>query len=217
MGISKHSRPAPLPNPDASAANIRLAYAPPEEIIEHVRDTAVRPVISTNFRPLSIALVHLVNRLIPGVPVLWVDHGYNTPETLAFVRKVQREYDLNLQTYRPRIGDAMPGNPGVPPLETPGHARFTERVKLEPFARALFELQPDYWITGIRAEQTEYRRTLDVFSTGPQGTIRVAPFFRWTEVDVEGYIYAHDLPDYTNYVDPTKGPETRECGLQQLA
>lgn len=217
MSITNHSQTAPVAAPNVSAANIRLAYAPPEEIIEHVRDTAVRPVISTNFRPLSIALVHLVNRLIPGVPVLWVDHGYNTPETLAFVREVQRSYDLNLQIYRPRISDAMPANASVPPLETPEHARFTERVKLEPFVRALAEWQPDYWITGIRADQTDYRRTLDVFSTGPQGAIRVAPFFRWTEVDVEGYIYAHELPDYTNYVDPTKGPETRECGLQQLA
>jgi phosphoadenosine phosphosulfate reductase len=217
MSIKKRSRSAAIATPDVSAANIRLAYAPAEEIIEHVRDTAVRPVISTNFRPLSIALVHLVNRLIPGVPVLWVDHGYNTPETRTFVSEVQRAYDLNLQTYRPRIGDAMPDNADVPPLETPEHARFTERVKLEPFARALGEWRPDYWITGIRAEQTEYRRTLDVFSSGPQGTIRVAPFFHWTEVDVEGYIYTHELPDYTNYVDPTKGPETRECGLQQLA
>lgn len=217
MSITNTSRSARIANPDASAANIRLAYAAPQEIIEYVRDTAARPVISTNFRPLSIAFVHLVNRIIPGVPVIWVDHGYNTPETLAFVHEVQRAYDLNLQVYRPRIGDAAPANTSVPPLDTPEHARFTERVKLEPFSRALDEWQPDYWITGIRAEQTEYRRTLGVFSSGPRGTIRVAPLFRWTEVDVEGYIYTHGLPDYATYADPTKGPETRECGLQQLA
>lgn len=217
MSITNYSRPAAVALPGVNATNIRLAYAPPEEIVEHVRDAATRPVISTNFRPLSIALVHLVNRIIPGVPVLWVDHGYNTPETLAFIREAQRAYDLNLQIYRPQNGDANPRNAAVPPLGTAEHARFTERVKLEPFARALAEWQPDYWITGIRAEQTEYRRTLDIFSTGPQGAIRVAPFFHWTEVDVEGYIYAHELPDYTNYADPTKGPEDRECGLQQLA
>ncbi|MGR9089464.1 MAG: phosphoadenosine phosphosulfate reductase domain-containing protein [Gammaproteobacteria bacterium] len=202
---------------DLTWTNDRFAHAPPDEILEFIRDAAVHPVISTNFRPLSIALVHLVNTVMPGVPVLWIDHGYNTAETLAFVSEVTTALDLNLQVYRPRIGDIAPGTMRVPALETPEHVRFTERVKLEPFARALTEWRPDYWITGIRAEQTEYRRSLDVFSAGPQGAIRVAPFYRWTEVDVEGYIYDQALPDYTNYVDPTKGVSERECGLQQLA
>ena len=217
MSITHDPSQPPAAIPGLSAANVRLAHASPPEIIEHVHDVAACPVISTNFRPLSIALVHLVNRIIPRIPVLWVDHGYNTPETLAFVRQVTAAFKLNLHVYRPRLGEAVPGNTGVPPLETPAHARFTQRVKLEPFARALAEWKPDYWFTGIRADQTEYRRTLDVFSAGPQGSTRVAPFFRWTEIDVEGYIYDHGLPDYTNYTDPTKGPADRECGLQQLA
>ena len=216
MSITKLPGEAPAAfNPNG--ANERFATASPDEIIEFISAEATSPVISTNFRPLSIALVHLVNTCIPGLPVLWVDHGYNTPETLAFVREVTRRFNLNLKVYRPRIGDTTPSLAGVPALETPEHARFTQRVKLEPFARALTEWQPDFWITGIRAEQTDYRRSLDVFSAGPQGTIRVAPFFRWTEVDVEGYIYDHALPDYTNYADPTKGVVDRECGLQQLA
>lgn len=217
MNITTHSQTGSGADAGTADPNHRFASASPASIVAYVRDTAARPIISTNFRPLSIALVHLVNSIIPRIPILWVDHGYNTPETLAFVAEVQRAYDLNLQVYRPRIDAAVAGSADVPPLDTPEHARFTRRVKLEPFTRALSEWQPDYWITGIRADQTQYRRTLDVFSDGPQGTIRVAPFFHWTEVDVEGYIYNHDLPDYTHYVDPTKGPVERECGLQQLA
>ena len=217
MSITNISVKPASTEPKLQQANARLAHATPEQVLEFVRAQAARPVISTNFRPLSIALVHLANSILPGVPVIWVDHGYNTPETLAFVRQVTGTFDLNLKVYRPRIGDAAPGATGVPALETPEHARFTERVKLEPFTRALTELRPDFWITGIRAEQTQYRRSLGVISPGPHGATRVAPFFNWTEVDVEGYIYEHALPDYTNYVDPTKGEADRECGLQQLA
>ena len=88
MSITHDPSQPPVTIPGLNATNVRLAHASPPEIIEHVHDVAACPVISTNFRPLSIALVHLVNRIIPGVPVLWVDHGYNTPETLAFVREV---------------------------------------------------------------------------------------------------------------------------------
>ncbi len=217
MSITKFSTQPADPIFASGRANQACAHATPAEILEFVRDNAARPVISTNFRPLSIALVHLANEVIPGIPVLWIDHGYNTPETLTFVSEVTAALELNLQIYRPLIGDTRPVTAEIPALETPEHARFTQRVKLEPFARALGEWRPDYWITGIRADQTAYRRSLDVFSAGPQGTIRAAPFFRWTEVDVEGYIYERALPDYTNYVDPTKGAADRECGLQQLA
>lgn len=217
MSITKFSPQAAKPAFAAGPANESCALATPTEILEFVRENATQAVMSTNFRPLSVALVHLANTMIPGIPVLWIDHGYNTPETLAFVSEVTAALDLNLQVYRPLIGDTNPENAGIPAADTPEHRRFTQRVKLEPFARALTEWDPDFWITGIRADQTAYRRSLDVFSAGPRGTIRVAPFFRWTEVDVEGYIYDHALPDYTNYHDPTKPAADRECGLQQLA
>ena len=40
-----------------------------------------KAVISTNFRPLEAVLLHMVVQVQPDIPVLWVDHGYNTPQT----------------------------------------------------------------------------------------------------------------------------------------
>lgn len=34
------------------------------------------------------------------------------------------------------------------------------QVKLEPFARALEDFQPEVWLTGIRREETELRKSL---------------------------------------------------------
>jgi len=205
-------------DPDLAATNRAFASAGPGEVLEWTAGRAQRPVITTNFRPMSIALIHLANAIIPGIPVIWIDHGFNTAETHTFVRQVTTRFELNLRIYRPQLHEATdPGSTAsIPPLDTPAHRRFTERVKLEPFSRALDEWQPDVWITGIRADQTSFRQTLDVLSAGPQGVLRVAPFFHWTEVDVEGHIYDHGLPDYTRYTDPTKGTQERECGLQTL-
>ena len=41
--------------------------------------------------------------------------------------------------------------------------------------------------------------------------------FYWTEVDLERYVYEHDLPDNEDYYDPTKVNDDRECGLQTLS
>ncbi len=203
---------------DVVALNRRFTGAAPRDVVQYALSRAQRPVLTTNFRPLSVALIHLVTRFHRDIPVLWIDHGFNTDTTLAHVEEVRRLLGLNLQVYRPAPAALRAWNgDSLPPIGSDAHARFTEAVKLAPFRRALEEWQPDVWFTGIREEQTSYRRTLGRFSAGPAGTCRVAPFFAWTEVDVEGYVYDHGLPDYEHYRDPTKGEDERECGLQTLA
>ncbi len=195
-----------------------LSLNDPQDIIAWVIARATRPVVSTNFRPHSAAILHMVTRVCPDIPVIWVDSGYNTPATYRFAEQVTHALQLNLQVYTPRMTSArraaLYGE--VPSLEHPSHTEFTREVKLEPFERAFAELAPDYWFTGIRAEQNEFRKSLGVFSNGPHGSTKVAPLHAWTEVDLEDYLYAEQLPDNTDYFDPTKVALERECGLQYL-
>ena len=190
----------------------------PLEIIAWALAQAERPVISTNFRPQTAAILHLVSSACPGIPVIWVDSGYNTPATYRYVEEITRELALNLQVYTPRVSAARRAAVlnGIPSLEDAGHARFTEEVKLEPFERAFREWTPDVWFTGIRAEQNDFRRSLGVVSQGPFGSLKVAPLYHWSSLDLENHLYLHQLPDNPDYFDPTKGEETRECGLQFL-
>lgn len=219
MDISVAPLQTGSPIADHFRANQLLAGKSPAAIVKWTILNADRPIISTNFRPLSIALIHLVTRIKPDIPVIWVDSGYNTAATHRFVDAVAQRYDLNLQIYTPPPASMRPTlvGGGVPEFGTNAHERFTREVKLEPFERALDESHPDFWITGIRHDQTDYRRSLNVISNGPRDIVRVAPMYRWSEVDVEGYIYDHELPDYDDYYDPTKGADDRECGLQTLA
>jgi phosphoadenosine phosphosulfate reductase len=195
-----------------------LALAEPAEIVRWVQQRARNPVISTNFRPHTAALLHLVTKIIPEIPVIWVDSGYNTEATYRYADELTSQLRLNLHVYTPRVSAARRAAlfGGVPDLDHPDHPAFTQEVKLEPFERALRELQPDYWFTGIRAEQNAFRQSLGIISRGAMGTTRVAPIFRWTEIDLENYLYEHALPDNTDYVDQTKVREDRECGLQHL-
>jgi len=157
----------------------------------------------------------MVTRSMPNIPVIWIDGGYNTTATQEFARLLEEKLDLNLRVYRPKPGQqATSGQSRVLSPGSSSYERFVERIKLEPFRRTLDTWWPDYWVTRIRADQTAYRRSLEVLSKGPQGVVRIAPFLRWTEVDVEGNIYNNGLPDS---VDPTKPSAERKCGLQTVA
>ncbi len=131
-----------------------------------------------------------------------------------------RDLELNIQVYSPQMTserrNAIMG--GIPTVdEEDRHREFTRQVKLEPFGRALEDFRPEVWLTGIRREETEHRKSLDIVSRDDRGIIKVAPLFYWSEQDVERYMEQHQLPSCRHYFDPTKVLDGRECGLHTAA
>jgi phosphoadenosine phosphosulfate reductase len=181
----------------------------PRELIRWGLARAERPVTTTKFGPESAVLLHMLVQEMPEIPVIWVDTGYNTRATQQFAWKLTEQLNLNLQLYRP-LDDRYEE---VPALDDPYHAEFTQRVKLEPFQRAIGELQPDVWFSALRSEQTEHRAGLKPVEQSPRGYLKVQPLLGWTEEDMHEYLAAHGLPSEPDYFDPTKGESRRECGL----
>ena len=200
---------------DIHTLNSQFHYQKPSEIMRFTIENAINPIVFTNFRPLAVAFLHLVTQRIKNVPVVWVDHGFNTPETYRHIENIVKTLNLNLHVYSPKMSaahyTAVHGE--IPLLDTAEHDLFSEIVKLEPFNRAMTELKPDVWLNGIRHDQNEHRKALDVFTFGSHGTVRVAPMFNLDKEDVEEYILNNNLPDNDVYFDPTKGEEHRECGV----
>jgi phosphoadenosine phosphosulfate reductase len=200
---------------DLISLNAQFKNSKPSQIMEFSIAQAKNPVVFTNFRPMAIAFLHLVTQFKPNIPVIWVDHGFNTPETYRHISRVTNHLNLNLQVYSPKMSaahyTAVYGP--IPELDTPGHDLFSRIVKLEPFDRAMEDLKPDIWLNGIRHDQNAFRQDLHIFTFGSHGTVRVAPMFHLTGDEVENYILERDLPDNHDYFDPTKGEEHRECGL----
>jgi len=174
-----------------------------------------RAIVTTNFRPFEAVILHLVTRVQPDVPVVWMDNGYNTEATYRYADEVTRLLGLNLKIYLPLRSrahrEAVDGP--TPAIDAPGHAAFTQEVKLEPFARALRETAPQVWFTALRASDSAVRAQMQPVSINPDGLIKVAPLLHWTSKDLHEYCRQHGLPNNFDYVDPTKGEEQRECGL----
>ncbi len=174
-----------------------------------------RAIVTTNFRPFEAVILHLVTRVQPNLPVVWMDNGYNTEATYRYADEVTHLLGLNLKIYLPLRSrahrEAVDGP--TPAIDAPGHAAFTQEVKLEPFARALRETGPEVWFTALRASDSAVRAQMQPVSINPDGLIKVAPLLHWTSKDLHEYCHQHGLPNNFDDVDPTKGEEQRECGL----
>lgn len=194
--------------------NHQLRGIPPEEIISWAIEHARRPVLTTNFGPYASVILHAVTEIRRDIPVIWCDTGYNTPQTYRHAETLMEQLDLNMQIYIPKLTaarrDALMGVPGI---DDPNHAVFTEQVKLEPFRRAMAEHRPDIWFTNLRKGQTAHRDTLDILSIGRDGVLKVSPFYHWSDTQLEVYLAQNNLPDEQQYFDPTKVLANRECGL----
>ena len=77
---------------------------------------------------------------------------------------------------------------GIPQIDDPRHALFTEQVKLEPFNRAMQEHKPDVWFTNLRSGQTAFRSSIDIVSLSKDGVLKVSPFYHWSDEKLDVYL-----------------------------
>ncbi|UOY07638.1 phosphoadenosine phosphosulfate reductase family protein [Muricauda sp. SCSIO 64092] len=194
--------------------NAQLKGIPPQEIIAWAIQHGTKPVVTTNFRPYEVAILHAVTDVDPNIPVIWCDTGYNTPQTYRHAEELISRLGLNIELYVPQQTVAHRNAVmGIPEIDDPLHKTFTEQVKLEPFKRAMAEHSPDVWFTNLRKGQTAHRDSLDILSLGSDGVLKVSPFFYWSDTQLDGYLSEYQLPNEHKYFDPTKVLENRECGL----
>lgn len=194
--------------------NEELKGKSPAEIIAWAVSFAKNPVITTNFRPYEVAILKAVTDVQKDIKVIWCDTGYNTVQTYKHAEEIIKKLNLNIHLYTPKQ-TASHRNVvlGVPSVEDPKHVLFTEQVKLEPFARAMKEHQPDVWFTNLRKGQTAFRNSIDIVSQSKDGIVKVSPFYNWTDEELDTYLVEQNLPNEFTYFDPTKVESNRECGL----
>ena len=205
---------------DLEKLNAELREKSPDDIIRWALGLGEKTIVTTSFGPNSGALLHLISSVDKSIPVVWADSGYNMRDTYVVAQQLIETLELDARVYSPSITserlNVLLG--GIPTLDEPEkHEEFTRIVKLEPFQRALAELQPQVWISGIRREDTDFRKSLDVLSYDKNGILKVAPIFYWSDDQLEEYMQEHELPTCRHYFDPTKVESGRECGLHTAA
>lgn len=194
--------------------NKELQDKTPEQIISWALSIAKNPVVTTNFRPYEVAILHACVNVDANLKVIWCDTGYNTPQTYAHANELIDTLNLNIHLYVPKQTSAHRNvTIGIPQIDDPLHILFTEQVKLEPFNRAMKEHKPDVWFTNLRKGQTAFRNSIGIVSLSKNGILKVSPFYHWTDEQLDSYLKVNELPNEFTYFDPTKVLENRECGL----
>jgi len=205
---------------DLDSVNAQLRTMSPQDIVRWALGLGRRAIATTSMGRNAAVMLHLVREVDRTLPTIWVDTGYNLRDTYVVAERLIRDLEVNIHVYSPQMTserrNAIMG--GIPTVdEQEHHQEFTRQVKLEPFDRALQDFAPELWLTGIRQEETEHRKTLDIVSVDARGIVKVAPIFYWSEEEVEDYMAQHKLPTCRHYFDPTKVQDGRECGLHTAA
>ncbi len=194
--------------------NAQFKGIPPTEIVSWAVKNSKKAVVTTNFRPYEVAILYAVSEVKNDIPVVWCDTGYNTPNTYKHAEELIERLNLNIDLYVPKQTAAnRDAVMGIPQIDDPRHAKFTEQVKLEPFKRAMAAHKTDVWFTNLRKGQTALRDSLDILSLSKDGVLKVSPFYYWSDTQLDVYLKERKLPNEHKYFDPTKVLENRECGL----
>lgn len=152
-------------------------------------------VLTSSFGAQSAVMLHLVNAVVPDIPVVLIDTGYLFPETYRFIDELTERLRLNLKVYR---SDSSPAwqetrfgklwNQGIDGIE-----QYNRINKREPLDRALRELHAETWFSGLRRVQATTRAHIEPIEF-KRGHYKVHPLLDWTDRDVGRYLKSHHLP-----------------------
>ena len=153
--------------------------------------------VVSSFGAESAVLLHLVSRVDPSVPVLFLETGKHFPETLAYRDQLVDRLGLrDLRNLTPDLDElAKKDESGLRWSYDPDGCCEIRKVK--PLAKALLGF--DASITGRKAFQASTRATLPRFeidTTDEQGRLKINPLIDWSPERLAAYIEEHDLPPH---------------------
>ncbi len=191
--------------------------------------------LTTSFGIQSSVLLHMLNSIDCGfaIPVIWVDTGYLPPETYQYAERLIEKFQLRIHVAQSKISparmEALYGrlweNNSIEDLE-----RYLKIRKVDPLENALEELNVQCWASGVRAGQTDHRRSM-TWLDPVRGRLSLRPLLNWTPKEVFYYMKENGLPQHPLFEkgfstvgdwhssapegSSLKGRDTRFGGLKQ--
>ncbi len=153
-------------------------------------------VISSSCQTQSIPLLHMIAKTCPEARIIFLDTGYHFPETLLFRDELIQLLNLKVITIKPDFAKSKDTINPAKRLYTvnPDLCCFLHKVK--PLKKALSDMKAKAWVTGIRHDQTIYRKNSAIIESSPQGVIKINPLIRWSSNDINNYCKAYKLPPH---------------------
>ena len=157
--------------------------------------------VTNSFQAEDMVVLHMVQRILPDVPVVFLDTGYHFAEVYAYRDRMAAAWEMKLINLLPELTVAeQEAQFGILNQTEPSKCCGMRKVK------PLFAALDGYklWFTGLRREQAKSRAALQpvedfalpASSTTTAGkTIRkISPLTEWTAKDVWHYARVHEIP-----------------------
>jgi phosphoadenosine phosphosulfate reductase len=240
--------PADRPVLETSGSFLSSAFPrlePVERLVSLSCNISGPIVFTTSFGLEDQALTHLIS--VAGIECRFatLDTGRLFPETYAVWAATEQRYGIRVRAFYPAADalEALVAKDGINGFYQSTEARHSccGVRKVEPLRRAL--LGAEAWLTGVRADQSANRQSLDFARFDEQhGLLKVNPLLDWSRERVAALVRDQNIPynalhdegflsigcaPCTRAVAPGKPEragrwwweqdETRECGLHLTA
>ncbi|MCW5714740.1 MAG: phosphoadenylyl-sulfate reductase [Bauldia sp.] len=180
---------------DLADLNARYARLSAEDVIALSVEQLFRGKVASvsSFGSESAVLLHILSRVDPTVPVLFLDTGRLFAETLAYRTELVARLGLrDVRTITPDPERLAALDP-VKALWMTNPDLCCRIRKTEPLARAVKGF--DAWFTGRKRFQSSTRAGLSTFEA-EGGQVKINPLADWTAADLITYAEEHDLPPH---------------------
>ncbi|MHB1203982.1 MAG: phosphoadenylyl-sulfate reductase [Rhodospirillaceae bacterium] len=174
--------------------NKRYEDTGPLSIISAITEEEFQPgkvALVSSFGAESAVLLHMISRIRPDLPILFLDTGKLFGETKRY--RDQLVELLGLSDVRAITPDpsrlAEMDTKGVLWSQNPNAC--CEIRKVEPLARAVAPF--DAWFTGRKAFQAATRAKLPVLELADD-KFKINPIVGWTKTDIDAYFARYALP-----------------------
>jgi phosphoadenosine phosphosulfate reductase len=179
-----------------------VEHLTPEEALAAVlgAQPAAHVCVTSSFQAEDMAVIHMLRKKIPEVPVLFLETGYHFPQTYEYRDRMAKEWSLNLVNVLPeKTVPEQESAFGILYQSDPG--RCCQLRKVEPLMRALEPF--DLWFTGLRREQSPTRRNLKKVELHrlPSGKTlwKVSLLADWNWEQVWAYSLVHGIDHLPQY------------------
>ncbi len=187
QGPDTPGQPPPTTEEKITAAEELVAY--------QLRTESGEIVVTNSFQAEDMVLLHMVQKTLPNVSVIFLDTGYHFAEVYEYRDRMAKQWAMNLTSLQPEISVAEQESQfGILNCTDPGKCCGIRKVK------PLFASLENYglWFTGLRREQAKSRaalREVDDFTLPTGSKIRkISPLTEWSAKDVWTYASRHNIP-----------------------
>jgi len=151
-------------------------------------------ILSSSFQTHSIPLLHIICNIDNTIPVYFLDTGYHFPETLQFKKEIEHFLNIKVIALQSKITKQNQ-------YDKNGFLLYAADTDLCCFYNKVMpmdELLNDstVWISGLRKNQTTFRKGLSRIMKGAKGSLRYHPILEWTNKMIWEYQKLHNLPKH---------------------